>query len=126
MKEYMMIFRNEKTDAAPPTAEQMQGMMKQWQQWIAGIAATGNYSGTNRLLSEGKAISPGMMITNGPYVELKEMVGGYLIVKTNSLDEAMEMAKGCPNLIYGGKVEVRAVMQIDDDPKSVTFLAPKN
>jgi hypothetical protein len=59
-------------------------------------------------------------------MEAKEMVGGYLIVKANSLDEAMQIAKGCPNLLYGGKVEVREVMQIDEDPHSKTFLHSKN
>jgi hypothetical protein len=127
MKEYMMIFRNERSEnPTPPPAEKMQKMMSEWQQWIAGLAASGNYSGTNRLLPEGITIRPGMVITNGPYVELKEMVGGYLIVKANSLDEAIGMAKACPNLSYGGNVEVRAVMGIDDDPASPTFLAPKN
>lgn len=45
--------------------------------------------------------------------KVKEMVGGYLIVKANTLDEAVEMAKSCPNLIYGGNVEVRSVMSIE-------------
>jgi hypothetical protein len=54
------------------------------------------------------------------------MIGGYLIVKANSLDEAVEAAKSCPNLLYGGNVEVRAVMAIDSDAKSGTFLNEKN
>ena len=94
MKEYMMLFRNEKSEGGPaPLAEQMQTVMKQWQTWIKGIAANGKYSGTNRLLSEGKSLKPGNAITDGPYAEGKEIVGGYLIVKADSLDEAVEMAK---------------------------------
>lgn len=123
MKEYMMIFRNEKMGAAPSEAE-MTAAVKQWQSWISGIAAKGKFSSTNRLLPEGKTISPDKMVTDGPYMEVKEMIGGYLVVKANSIDEALEMAKGCPNLAYG-KVEVRAVMPIDQDPKSATFLQEK-
>ena len=127
MKEFLMLFRNEKVEnAEKPSAEQMQAMMKQWQTWITGLAATGNYSGTNRLLPEGKTIKPGNVITDGPYPEAREVLGGYLLVKANSLDEAVEMAKGCPNLAYGGNVEIRAVMTIDADPKSASFLAPVN
>ena len=127
MKEFMMLFRNEKAEGAEkPSAEQMQAVMQQWQQWITGLAAKGNYSGTNRLLPEGKTIKPGAVITDGPYLEAKEMVGGYLIVKAGSLDEAVEMAKGCPSLAYGGHVEIRPVMAIDADPKSANFLAPVN
>jgi hypothetical protein len=48
-----------------------------------------------------------------------------MVVKANSLDEAVEAAKSCPNLLYGGNVEVRAVMAIDSDAKSGTFLNEK-
>jgi hypothetical protein len=125
MKEYMMIFRNEKMEGEMPSAEQMQMVMQQWQSWIGRIAKQGNYNGTNRLLAEGKTVKPNKVVTDGPYMEAKEMVGGYLIVKANSLDEALEMAQSCPNLLYGGNVEVRAVMPIDDDPNSQTFLQEK-
>jgi hypothetical protein len=126
MKEFMMIFRNEKQDAGPvPSAEQMQAVMQQWQTWIKGIAEKGKYSGTNRLLSEGKTLKPGNAITDGPYAEVKEVVGGYLVVKAGSLEEAVEIAKSCPNLVYGGSVEVRSVMPIEYDTKSDDFLNEK-
>jgi hypothetical protein len=126
MKEFMMLFRNEKQEGGEkPSAEQMQAVMKQWQDWIGNIAAQGKYSGTNRLYSEGATLKPGNVVIDGPYAEVKEMVGGYLVVKANTLEEAIEMAKACPNLIYGGSVEVRSVMTIDYDPTSSTFLDPK-
>lgn len=122
----MMIFRNEKNEGAEmPSSEQMQAAMKQWQKWIGGIAAQGKCSGTNRLLPEGKTIKPNKVITDGPYVELREMIGGYLIVKANTLDEAVEMAKSCPNLLYGGNVEIRSVMSIEYDARSENFLNEK-
>jgi hypothetical protein len=126
MKEYMMIFRNEKNENAPmPSPEQMNEAVKQWQSWIGGIAAKGKFSGTNRLMDEGKTLKANKIVTDGPYVEGKEMVGGYLIVKANSLDEATEMAKGCPYLVQGaGNVEIRSVMPIDSNPASATFLYP--
>ena len=126
MKEYMMLFRNEKVEeGAKPSDEQMQAVMQQWQKWLKGLAAKGTYSGTNRLLPEGKTLKPGNVISDGPYAEAKEMVGGYVIVKAKSLEQAVEIAKACPNLLYGGNVEVRSVMAIDNDPNSETFLAPK-
>lgn len=122
----MMIFRNEKMEeAAIPAPEQVQAVMQQWQNWIKGIAKEGKYSSTNRLLSEGKLLKPRNFISDGPYAEAKEIVGGYLVVKADSLDEAVEMAKSCPNLIYGGTVEVRSVMPIEDDYSSDNFLAMK-
>ena len=126
MKEFMMIFRNEKMEGGgKPSAEQMQAVMSQWQNWIGNIAAQGNYVSTNRLHSEGKTLKPNNVSLDGPYAEVKEMVGGYLIVKANSLDEAVEMAKSCPNLLYGGSVEVRSVLSMDADTSSATFLVEK-
>jgi hypothetical protein len=126
MKEFMMIFRFEKMEAGTaPTAEQTQAVLIQWKNWISEIAKQGKYSGTNRLLPEGKTIRQGKIISDGPYMEVKEMIGGYLIVKANSIDEAMEMAKGCPNLTYGGNVEVRAVMNIEYDAAAENFLEQK-
>jgi hypothetical protein len=125
MKEYLMLFRNETQGGeATPSAEQMKAVMQQWQNWIKAIADKGKYSGTNRLLPVGKTLKPGNAITDGPFAEIKEVVGGYLLVKAGSLEEAVEMAKSCPNLIYGGNVEVREVMTINGDPKSDLFLSP--
>jgi len=126
MKEFMMLFRNEKMEGGEkPSAEQMQAVMSEWQNWIGNIAAQGNYAGTNRLGSEGKTLKPNNVSIDGPYAEVKEMVGGYLIVKANTLDDAMEMAKSCPNLVYGGSVEVRSVLSMDADTASATFLEEK-
>jgi hypothetical protein len=123
MKEFMLIFRNE--GGNKPTDEQMQQVLKQWQEWITGIAKSGNYSGTNRLYPEGKVVRPGKTVTDGPFVETREIFGGYLIVKTNSINDAVELAKSCPAISYGGSVEVRPVMAIDSEPTSKTFLEEK-
>jgi hypothetical protein len=50
------------------------------------------------------------------------MIGGYLIVKANSMDDAISMAQSCPNLLYGGNVEVRLVMKIESDVSKKNFL----
>lgn len=123
MKEYLLIFRHEKSDnAEKPDEAQMKEVMKKWRQWIQGIAQNGNFSSTNRLDSNGKTLKPGNIVTDGPYVEAKEMIGGYVIVKAASLDEATAIAKECPNLAYGGNVEVRPVVSIDYDIASDHFL----
>ena len=123
MKEFMMIFRNEKSDGSKiPSEEQMQLIMSEWQSWIKGIAANGKFSGTNRLYPEGRTLKPGNIVTDGPYAEVKEMIGGYLVVKADSLEEAVKMAESCPNIKYGGNVEVRTVMPINNEPASNSFL----
>jgi hypothetical protein len=113
MKEFMMIFRNEKNDAPAPSPEQMQAMIKTWQDWIGGIAAQGKFVATNALGFQGKTVKADGMITDGPYAELKEIVGGYIIVKAANLDEAVKLSEGCPTLAMGGCVEVRDVMVLN-------------
>ena len=113
MTEFMMIFRNEYNPSFKPSPEQMQASIKQWQDWIGGIAAQGKFLSTNRLGFEGKTLKPNHVISDGPYAEVKEIVGGYILVKANHIDEAMKLAEGCPILEIGGHVEVRNVMTMN-------------
>ena len=59
--------------------------------------------------AEGKVVKPNNIITDGPYTEIKELIGGYSLIKADSLDEAADIAKGCPILKVGGNVEVREI-----------------
>jgi hypothetical protein len=112
MKEFLLIFRMDVTSEQPKLSpEQMQAMMKPWQDWMGGIAAQNKLVNQgNRLEGDGKVVKPNNMITNGPYVEIKEAIGGYTIIRADSLEEATEIAKGCPILQNGGNVEVRAII----------------
>ena len=96
--------------------------------WIKTLGEKGNLVGGEPLQRSGKqVIGTKKVITDGPFMEVKEAVGGYLIVKANTLDEAIELAKSCPALLSGtGNVEVRAVMSIDSNPASNEFLQQKN
>jgi hypothetical protein len=69
----------------------------------------------NRLASEGKVVKPDNVVTNGPYVEMAEAIGGYSIIKANTLEEAVEISKGCPILSVNGNVEVRAIVPMDNN-----------
>ncbi len=114
MTEFMMIFRSNYDPTFTPSPEQMQESIKQWQDWIGGIAAQGKFVGTNRLSSVGKTLKPNNVIADGPYAEVKEIVGGYLMVKASDLNEAMNLAEGCPILNIGGHVEVRTIIPMNN------------
>jgi prepilin-type processing-associated H-X9-DG protein len=113
MKEFMMIFRMAQSPDFQPTAEQLQESIKHWQDWIGGIAAQGKIVNTNQLGFTGKTLKADGVITDGPYAEVKEIVGGYLIVRAENIDEAMTLAEGCPILFVGGHVEVREIMRLN-------------
>ncbi len=117
MKEFLLIFRSDNTvSQGQPSPEQMQAVMKQWQDWMGSLAAQNKLANPgNRLSSEGRVVKPNNMVTNGPYVELTEAIGGYIVVNAASLDEAAELSKGCPILQVGGNVEVRTIVPMDDN-----------
>lgn len=117
MDEYMLVFRHEdgKKVASP---EQIQVWMKQTMDWIGGIAAQNKFSGGNGLPFDDAHVVTNrgnkQVVTNGPFGEIKETIGGYIIVKANSADEAVEFAKGCPVLQgEGNSVEVRKIAKGD-------------
>ncbi|MEL6695479.1 MAG: YciI family protein [Bacteroidota bacterium] len=110
MNEFMMIFRHVPDAAYEPSPKELEAEMKKWQDWIGGIAAQGKFVSTNQLTYEGKTVAPDGMITDGPYAEVKEVVGGYVFVKAASLEEAIDMTAGCPMFDHGGTVEVRKIM----------------
>jgi len=116
MKEFLLVFRREVAAEAQPSPEQMQAMMKNWQDWVGSIAAQNKLvSSGNRLAPEGKVIRPGQLVTDGPYVEIKEAIGGYIMIRAASLDEAAGLAKDCPILQVGGNVEVRTVVAMEQN-----------
>ena len=113
MKEFLLVFRKDTTaKEVQQSPEQFQAIYKQWQDWIGSLAAQNKFSSSGkRLAPEGQVVKSDKAITNGPFVEIKEAIQGYMFVKADSLNEATELAKGCPILQAGGSVEVRPVME---------------
>lgn len=115
MKNFMMLFHSEPDPNFEPTPEQLEEEIKAWQDWVGGIGAQGKLKDPGEALGfEGKTMHADGSVTDGPYAELKEIVGGYMIVQTETLEEAIELAKGCPALSNGGKVEVRDIMNLEE------------
>jgi hypothetical protein len=114
MDEFMLIFRHEDgSKIASP--EQMQTWMKQTMDWIGGIAAQNKYVGGNGLIfDDSRVVRYNNVVTNGPFGEIKETVGGYMIVRAESVEEAVEFAKGSPILQgEGNSMEVRKIAKRD-------------
>lgn len=110
----MLIFRHEDGNKVA-SPEQIQIWMKETMDWIGGIAARNQFSGGNGLpFDDARVVRPNNVVTNGPFGEIKETIGGYVIVKAASVEEAVEFAKGCPVLQgAGNSVEVRKIAKGD-------------
>jgi hypothetical protein len=111
MKEYLFIFRGCDNPLAYDSAQIMQDSMMKWQAWIESIAAKGKYITGQPLLPEGKVVNgKRMKITDGPFAEGKELVGGYFLIKAENMDDALEISKGCPGFEFEGSVEIREIL----------------
>lgn len=114
MDEYMLIFRHQ-DGAKVASPEQIQVWMKQTMDWIGGIAAQNKFVlGNGLLFDDAKVVGHKGVVTNGPFGDVKETLGGYIIVKARSVEEAVEFAKGSPILQGDGNtIEVRRLSKDD-------------
>ncbi|HEY7162858.1 MAG TPA: YciI family protein [Acidobacteriota bacterium] len=110
MKEFLLLFRQPNYDYSNASPTEMQTLAKKWQDWAGNLAAKGSIvSHGPRLANEGKVLRTGGVITDGPFVEIKERLGSFIIVKAENLEEATTLAHGCPALDSGGSVEIRPI-----------------
>jgi hypothetical protein len=116
MEEFVMLFRLDIiSKEAQPSPEQLQVYMKQYQDWVGGIAAQNKFIGGTALSKEGKVLKSHQMMTDGPFAEIKESIAGYIMVRAKDLDEAVSLAKECPMLNgEGNSVEIRQIMAVHD------------
>ncbi len=117
MDEFLLLMRLDIiTKEAQPSPEQLQVYMKQYQDWVGGIAAQNRFVGGKGLSTEGKVLKSNNMMTDGPYVEIKESLAGFIIVRANDFEEAVGFAKACPILMgEGNSVEVRKVVSVHNN-----------
>jgi hypothetical protein len=110
MKEFVLLFRQPSYDHSNTSPTEYQALAKKWQDWVGGIVAQGKLvSNGPRLAMEGKVLKAGGVITDGPFVEIRERLGSFIIVKADSLEEATTLAHGCPALDADGSVEIRPI-----------------
>ena len=111
MEKFMLIFHGGMPmDASPADLEANMG---KWLEWVQKLSKEGKYVSGEPLLPGGKLVSGPDSVTDGPYTEGKEVVGGYFIINANTMEEAIEECKQYADYKYGGQVQVRQVMKVD-------------
>ncbi len=106
---FLLIFRG--TDWYKGLSpEQMQQVADNWMAWFNRLRDEGKCAGGNPLEREGKIVSgKNKVVSDGPFAESKETIGGYFLLTVGSMDEAVAIAQQCPGLPYGIRVEVRPI-----------------
>lgn len=113
MEKFMLIFHGGQPEGMSP--DEIQAHFGKWFAWIEKLNKTEQYVSGEPLLPGGKLVSGknGKTVTDGPFTEGKEVVGGFFIIKAKDLDEAVTIAKDSPDFDLHGTVQVRQVMKMD-------------
>ena len=128
--EYLLLFRNTgwHKDLSP---EEILQNMARFTAWFEQLSKRGQFKGGGPLMHDGKIVARRNLVTDGPFAESKEAIAGFFIIQANSLEQAVEIAEGCPGLEHAQTVEVRAILsepyelQIAREKKAGRRLLPK-
>ena len=107
MAKFLFVYRGACPKVGQMTPEERQQFMQRWEKWIGqGVQKGWMVDPGDGLTQEGRVVAA-RVVTDGPFVESKEVVGGFSIIEAETIQAAALLAKGCPNVLVGGTVEVR-------------------
>lgn len=110
---FMLLLRGgvSNRDLSP---DQLQRQIERYMNWIEQLRRDGHFVAGEPLDETGKVLSgkDGNTVTDGPFTESKEEVGGYFIIRASDLEAAVELSKGCPIFRNNGTVEVRPIQEV--------------
>jgi hypothetical protein len=114
MKEFLFLFRGGDSQQMLQSPENFQAHMQKWMQWMGKLQDDGKLIGAQPLAPTGKIVKGSRkVVTDGPFMEGKEMVGGYLLCRATTYDDAVTISNGCPILEFeDGIVEVREIQEL--------------
>jgi len=114
MNSYMLLFWAPKhLLATPRSPEQANESGERWHAWATELKRAGHSVTGAQLEASGRCVrGPQRSVVDGTFGG-DHVMGGYFIVSASSLEQATELARGCPVLLSGGTVEVRSIMETD-------------
>ncbi|HEV2424547.1 MAG TPA: YciI family protein [Terriglobia bacterium] len=112
MSEFVYLYRGGEAGRSP---ERMQQMMQKWMAWFKELADQGHIVDRGQPLERAGKLVKGSKktVTDGPFAEVKDIIGGFTLIDAHDLDHAVELSKGCPILEVDGAVEVRPIRKLD-------------
>ena len=116
MESYILLLRQ--TEAARPqlSPEEIQAIIAKYKAWGERLRDAGRIAGGNKLEDGTGRMMRGtgaqVRISDGPFTETKDVIGGFYILKAASYEEAVDLCRDCPHLEYGGGIEIRRVQVV--------------
>ena len=113
MKDYILLYRADYSLLAGMNDDERQAMTQRYMDWVSSIAGQDKLvERGNRLAPTSKTVAANNMVTNGPYTEVKEFIGGYSVIRAESYEEAVKLMDGSPVFELNGKIEIREINYI--------------
>lgn len=113
MDSYLLLLREDPSQYAALSPAQMGEIVERYRAWSEKLAAQGRLVGGQKLADEGgkrlRAGAAGPVVTDGPYIESKDIIGGTFIVRADSYDEAIALVADCPHLHGDNVIELRRI-----------------
>ena len=113
MPKYMLVLRDDPKEYKNYSPEEFQKLIEKYRAWSGRMSAEGRLVASNKLMDEGGKVmrraAGKITVKDGPFVETKEIVGGYFIISADSYDHAVKLCDDHPALSHNGIVEIRAV-----------------
>ncbi len=114
MSKYLYLFRGGDQGLENASPDEKQVHLQKWGVWMQQLAEEGKLIDGLPLSKPGKVVEKqGDIIHDGPFAEGTEVVGGYMIINATTLEEAVNISKGCPIYEKGGTTEVREILNLD-------------
>lgn len=117
MSQFLYLYRmnDEARQQAMGSPERAQQSMQRWMSWMQDLERRGHLKDRGQPLERTGKVVRGQQktVTDGPFTEAKDLVGGFTLVEARDIEQAVELSRGCPILDGGGSVEVRPIMKMD-------------
>lgn len=115
MKKFLLLLHEDIKQMAELSPKEMGDLAKAHMVWANKLAENGHLISGDGLNENGVLIKGKEgIIKDGPYMESKELIGGYYLIQADDLDAVLQLAKDCPCHLWGGTTEIRPIMEMDE------------
>lgn len=121
MAQFMILLYGDPKRFKTMSPEEMQEAMQKYWAWGNKLRKEGRYVSSHKLTDgEGRVMrgKSDVRVTDGPFTEGKEFLGGYYMFEADSFEHAVELSRDHPQLFYGGTIEVRQIHVLPPDPNA--------
>jgi hypothetical protein len=116
MEKFLLLIREDVKKESESSGEELDASILTMTKWVEELAESGNYISGEPLQAFGKLVTKDVILSDGPFIEAKEAISGYVFVKAENINQAASIAQSCPEVLTGKVViEVRPIIEMDDE-----------